>query len=191
MEPDEKVVVPVVREELTADAVLVQTGGVRVTKHVEHHNEILEQELRTGRVEVKRVKTERVVDGPQPLQRSGNTLIIPVVSEVLTVQKQWVVTEEIHLTQIEERETVRQTVPVAEEQAVVERLDERGNVIERETPNAAAAASAGAFQAPPGTTRTEPASTADDPRAAVAGRRVLSSTDSLLRDRATDPSRKR
>jgi stress response protein YsnF len=126
---DNNVVVPVVNEELHADAIPVQTGGVRVTKHVEGHDEVLEQELRKGRVEVKRVKTERVVDGPQPVQRIGNTLVVPVVSEVLHVEKRWVVTEEIHLTQIEERETVQQTVTVNQEQAEVQRLDETGKVV--------------------------------------------------------------
>jgi stress response protein YsnF len=126
---DQDVVVPVVSEELHADAVPVQTGGVRVTKHREGHDEILEQELRKGRVEVKRVKTERIVDGPQPVQRVGNTLIVPVVSEVLHVEKRWVVTEEIHLTQVEERETVQQTVTLNREQAEVERLDETGKVV--------------------------------------------------------------
>jgi uncharacterized protein (TIGR02271 family) len=126
---DNDVVVPVVNEELRADAIPVQTGGVRVTKHVQGHDEILEQELRKGRVEVKRVKTDRVVDGPQPVQRVGNTLVVPVVSEVLHVEKRWVVTEEIHLTQVEERETVQQTVTVNHEEAEVERLDETGRVV--------------------------------------------------------------
>src|SRR5689334_24446651 len=126
---DNEVVVPVLNEELHADAIPVQTGGVRVTKHVEGHDEILEQELRKGRVEIKRVKTERVVDGPQPVQRVGNTVIVPVVSEVLRVEKQWVVTEEIHLTQLEELETVQQTVRVNQEEAEVQRLNETGNVV--------------------------------------------------------------
>jgi hypothetical protein len=38
--------VPIIREELHADAVPVVTGGVRVTKRVESHDEIVEQELR-------------------------------------------------------------------------------------------------------------------------------------------------
>jgi uncharacterized protein (TIGR02271 family) len=126
---DNDVVVPVVNEEFRADAIPVQTGGVRVIKHVEGHDEILEQELRRGRVEVKRVKTDRPVDGPQPVQRVGNTLVVPIVSEVLHVEKRWVVTEEIHLTQIEERETVQQTVTVNREEAEVERLDEKGMVV--------------------------------------------------------------
>src|SRR5579875_2162402 len=116
-EQDQDVVIPVIREELHADAVPVVTGGVRVTKHVESHDEIVEQELRKSHVEVRRVRTDRVVDGPQPAQRVGNELIIPVVSEVLRVQKQWVVTEEIHITQIEASETVQNKVTLTGEAA--------------------------------------------------------------------------
>jgi stress response protein YsnF len=131
MEQNEKeAVVPVITEELHADAIPVETGGVRVIKHLEGHEEILEQELRRGRVEVKRVKMNRVVDGPQTAQRRGNVLVVPVVSEVLRVEKQWVLTEEIHITQIEEQERAQQKVTVNEEHATVERLDEHGNVIE-------------------------------------------------------------
>jgi len=127
------VVVPVVQEQVHVDAVPVVTGGVRVTKHVETVNQLIEQQLRTSHADVKRVKTNRVVEGPQPAQRVGNTLIIPVVSEVIQVEKRWVVTEEIHITQRENLETVQQTVPVNYETARIERLDESGAAIPAET----------------------------------------------------------
>jgi stress response protein YsnF len=126
---DDELVIPVISEELHADAVPFETGGVRVTKRVDSHDEVLEQELRKGHVQVKRVKTDRVVDGPQPVQYLGNTIVVPVVSEVLRVEKQWVVTEEIHITQTEERERVQQKVRVNQQHADVERLDEHGNAI--------------------------------------------------------------
>lgn len=128
-EKDEDVVIPIIREEVHADAVPVVTGGVRVTKRVESHDEIVEQELRKSRVEVKRVQTNRVVDGPQTARRVGNTLIVPVVSEVLRVQKQWVLTEEIHITELQEQETVQNKVTLNREEAEIERLDGAGNVI--------------------------------------------------------------
>jgi len=127
-EQDQDVVIPIIREEVHAEAVPFVTGGVRVTKRVESHDEIIEQALRKSHVEVKRVKTDRVVDGPQPAQRIGNELIIPVVSEVLRVERQWVVTEEIHITEIEESETVQSKVTLHREQAQIERLDSAGNV---------------------------------------------------------------
>ena len=122
-------VIPVVQEEVHADAQPVVTGGVRVTKHVETQNEVVEQQLRTSRADVKRVKTNRVVDGPQAPQRVGNTLIIPVVSEQIHIEKRWVVMEEIHITEHEEVETVQQTVPVNYERAEVERMDADGKAV--------------------------------------------------------------
>jgi stress response protein YsnF len=123
------VVIPVVREEVQADAVPVITGGVRVTKRVHSQDEVIEQELRKSHVDVKRVKTNRVVDGPQPARRTGNTLIVPVVSEVLKIEKQWVVTEEIHITERQEKETVQNKVTLNHEEARLERLDSAGNVV--------------------------------------------------------------
>ena len=129
---DEKeVVIPIIREEVRADAMPVLTGGVRVIKRMESHDEIIEQELRKSRVEVKRVKMDRVVDGPQSAQRVGKTLIIPVVSEVVRIDKQWVVTEEIHITEREEVETVENQVSVNYETAHIERFDSAGNIIYR------------------------------------------------------------
>jgi stress response protein YsnF len=136
------VVIPVVQEEVHADAQPVVTGGMRVTKHVDTHDEIIEQQLRTSRADIKRVKTNRVVDGPQAPQRVGNTLIVPVVSEQIHIEKRWVVTEEIHIIQHDDVKTVQQTVPVNYERAELERLDAAGNatpvedvpVIEQATP---------------------------------------------------------
>lgn len=136
---DREVVVPVVEEEVHADVKPVQTGSVRITKSLETHEELLEQELRRGRAEVRRIQTNRRVDGPQPPHRVGNTLIIPIVSEVLQgCEKAWFVTEEVHVTQLEESETIRQSVPVSREHALVEHLDAQGNVISNEEPAAAA-----------------------------------------------------
>ena len=119
------------------DAVPVQTGSVRVTKRVYSHDEVVEQELRTGRVEVNRVQVNRPVDGPQAVSRSGNTLVIPVVKEILKIERQWVVTEEIYITQIEERQTLSETVNVNREEVVVERLDNAGNVVSNREAGAA------------------------------------------------------
>lgn len=122
-EKDKEIIVPVVREEVKADTVPVETGGVRITKHPHTRDEAVEQELRRGRVEVKRVKMNVPVNEPPSVRREGDTTIIPVVSEVLKIQKQLVVTEEIHIRQLEEQETVRQNVKLNSEEVQVERFD--------------------------------------------------------------------
>jgi stress response protein YsnF len=177
----EDVVVPVVHEEMHAEALPVETGGVRVTKRVEGHDEILEQELRKGRAEVKRVRTDRVVDGPQAVQRRGDTVIIPVVSEVLRVEKQWVVTEEIHVTQIEERQKAQETVTLNEEVARVERIDESGNVVSPIVDTANDRLSGGLKPRPSARAAHAAAGKAGNQRSSA--RKVLSDSESMIRDK--------
>lgn len=171
-------IVPVVREQVDAEAVPIEKGGVRVTKRVETHDEILEQELRRGRAEIRRVKADRVVDGPQQPRQEGGTLIIPVVSEVLVVTKQWVLTEEIHVTRIEEMERVEQTVAVNQEVAEVERLDEAGNVV--------ASGDQLARQETPASVRPVMRRPLQSGAAAAsaAPRRILSQTESIIKPRS-------
>ncbi len=126
---DQDVIIPLIQEEVHVDAVPVVTGGVRITKHFEQHQEFIQQQLRKGRVQIQRIKTERIVDGPEQPYQSGNTLIIPIVSEVPVVKTQWVVTEELHVTQLEETESVQQAVSVGREHAQIERLNEYGEVV--------------------------------------------------------------
>ncbi len=171
-------IVPVVSEEVHADAVPVEKGGVRVTKRVEGHDEILEQELRRGRAEIRRIKMDQIVDGPQEPRQEGDTLVIPVMSEVLVVTKQWVVTEEIRVTRIEETERVEQQVTVNEEFAEVERLDESGNVVASGDQVARRE-----IQSPSRPVLTTGAGATGVSRTLSGSRRVLSQTESIIKPR--------
>jgi stress response protein YsnF len=195
MQQDEgKIVVPVIQEEVRADAKPVQTGSVRVTKSTETHDELIEQELRKGHAEVKRISINRVVEGPQQPYRSGNTLVVPVVSEMLQgCEKQWVLTEEIRITQLEKTQVVQQEVPVSTEHVRVERLDAQGNVTstEAEPVESPIVEEASAEESVRETPRVAIPSIVNRPTAATApGRKVLSSPKGILGNRPRGPGRK-
>jgi len=123
-EPDgDEIVIPVVAEELHVDTVSVPTGGVRIIKSVVGHEEVIEQELRRERVEVRRVPVHRVVSGPQPIIQTEDTLIVPIVQEILKIEREWVVTEEVHISRSEETQTHQQRVVLRHEEAKVERYE--------------------------------------------------------------------
>ncbi|HEX4229995.1 MAG TPA: YsnF/AvaK domain-containing protein [Bryobacteraceae bacterium] len=129
-----EIIIPVVREDAHVEARQVETGSVRVTKRVVGEDQVMEQELRKERVEVERVKVDQPVDGPQEPYRSGDTLIIPVMAQVLHVEKGWVVTEEIRITKHQDTETARQKVTIGHEEAQVERLNKSGETVETVQP---------------------------------------------------------
>jgi uncharacterized protein (TIGR02271 family) len=121
------VVVPVLSEELQAGVRRVPTGGVRVHKHIERHEEVIDQPLRREHVEVRRVVRNQVVPGPLPVRHEGDTTIVPVVKEILKIEKQFILTEELHISKRTVEERHAETVLLRQEQAEVERIDAAGN----------------------------------------------------------------
>lgn len=133
-EKPEEIAIPLVSEEIHPGARQVVTGGVRVVKRTIPHEETVQQELRHDKVEVRRVQLNREVDGPQNPRQEGDTLIVPVVEEVLRVQSVWVLKEEIHLRRITTSELHEEKVVVSREEAHVERLDAEGNTLPEPAP---------------------------------------------------------
>lgn len=133
--PAEERIVPVIEEELVAGAVPVKTGSVRVEKHVERRIRRIDLPLMKDTVEVKRVTVNRVVDEPPAIRRSGDTIIVPVVEEQVTITRKLVLKEELHVQRRRTRESVVKEVSVERERAVVRRLDAQGRVIDRPAPS--------------------------------------------------------
>jgi uncharacterized protein DUF2382 len=179
MHPDnDELVVPVVREEVHGDVKPVETGRVRVTKTVDHRQELLEQDLKKGYVEVRRTKTNKIVDGPQEPYRSGHTVVVPVTSEVLIDgQKRWQVIEEIYLVQREHVQTVQQAVELAEEKAKIERVDAQGNIRPVDSPLVKPAEEDAVLRITPTPIVSEAS------KRKKSSKRVLSSRDSILEPR--------
>lgn len=126
--PDDRneTVVPVLAEELDIGKRAVPTGGVRVHRRVLEHDETVELPLVKEHVDVRRVVIDREVDGPLPIRDEGETTIIPVVEEVLVVQKRFVLREEIHVTRTAREELHRENVTLRSQEAEIERVDEQG-----------------------------------------------------------------
>jgi uncharacterized protein (TIGR02271 family) len=122
-------VVPVIAEELHVGRRAVPTGGVRVNRRAVGHEELIDVPLRKEHVDVRRVMVDRIVDGPLPVRRDGETTIVPIVEEVLVVQKQYRLVEEIHITKTVTEERHQERVLVQRQEAQVERLDEQGRAV--------------------------------------------------------------
>lgn len=126
----EPVTVPVVQEEAWIKKHVVDTGrGVRIHKTVaEHPYQIDEHLLREG-VEVTRVPVDRIVTHDQaPTTRyEGDTLVVPIMEEVLVVERRLRIKEELRITKTRREEHHAETVMLKSEQVSVERFDEPGD----------------------------------------------------------------
>jgi uncharacterized protein (TIGR02271 family) len=115
--------IPVVHEQLEVGRETVTTGRVRVRKEVRERIAHVEAPVVHDRVTGERVPVGREVDPRDPPRgrEEGDTLVVPVLEEVVVVEKRLVLREELRLVRVREESRVVHEVPLVEEQVVVER----------------------------------------------------------------------
>lgn len=118
---------PVMEEELHVDKRTVDTGrGVRIHKTVSQREQTIDQPLMRDELLVEHVTVGRVIaeETPPRMRYEGDTLIVPVLEEVLVVQKQLMLKEEVHIRRQQRSVTNPQSVILRSEQVMVERFDD-------------------------------------------------------------------
>ncbi len=119
---------PVIQEEVQVGRRVVDTGrGVRLHKTVTEEALRIDETLLRQELDVERVPIDEWVDGALPERRQeGETLVIPVLEEVLVVQKRVRLKEEIRITARARQHPASEQVVLREERLSVERFDEAG-----------------------------------------------------------------
>jgi uncharacterized protein (TIGR02271 family) len=114
--------IPVVDEEARIDKREVVTGRVRIRTRVEEADETVRGTLDEEVVEVERVPVDRIVEAAPAVRQDGDVTIIPVMEEVLVVEKRLVLKEELHVRRRRKQESVEVPVTLRRERVEVERL---------------------------------------------------------------------
>jgi uncharacterized protein (TIGR02271 family) len=122
--PGEPVVIPVAEERLSIDKRRVESGTVRVRKHVREDIETVDTPLLHEEVDVERVEINEFIDGPRTVRQDGDVTIIPVIEEVLVVEKRLMLKEEIRLRRRVHETREPQQVTLRREEVEVERVEE-------------------------------------------------------------------
>jgi uncharacterized protein (TIGR02271 family) len=119
-EPSETI--SVVEEQATVDKV-DRTSRVRVRTETETHDTTASAELQGVELEITRVPMNREVASMPEVRTEGDVTVLPVVEEVLVVEKRLFLKEEVHVRHRKTNETVEVPVTLRRQNAVVERLD--------------------------------------------------------------------
>ncbi len=109
-------------EEVSFDRETVETGRVRVRVVTREHDETTEIPLIRETVEVERVPIGREIDAMPAPRQEGDTLVMPVVEEVVVTLRKLVLKEELRLRRVRTTEQHRETVTLRRQEAIVERL---------------------------------------------------------------------
>jgi uncharacterized protein (TIGR02271 family) len=149
----QETVIPVWHEELQIGKRIVDTGkGVRVHKTVSAREQIVDQPLLHDELVVEHVPVGQMVTAAQlPATRyDGDTLIVPILEEVLVVEKKMRLKEEVRITRRRHEIHVPQTVLLKSEQVSVEHFDERIDAAHRDSIPASSASVEPDFGKPAG-----------------------------------------
>lgn len=112
---------PVIEERVRLEKRKVETGKVKVSKHVRERDEVVDLPVTKDEVEIQRVPVNRVIDQPASIRQEGDTTIIPIMAEELIVQKRLVLKEEVRITKRHTEVKTSQTVTLRSEEVDIQR----------------------------------------------------------------------
>ena len=117
------VIMPLHAEEISVTRRQVAGATVRATTVTRQQERLVDETLTHERVEIERVPIGRAVDQIPPVREEGDITIMPVVEEIVVVERRLVLKEEVRIRRVRVTENHRETVMVREQDAVITRTE--------------------------------------------------------------------
>ena len=119
---DGKIVVPVIEEHVVITKEVVETGKVLIKKRVKEEEAFINIPLiQEGYIVERKPGKKELFTHHPAVRHEGDKMIIPVVREVLVVEKRYEVTEEVHVIKTKTEVPNMQQITLLKEEVQVER----------------------------------------------------------------------
>ena len=117
----------VIHEQVQIDKEVIETGVVQLIKQVSEDRQVVDLPSSREEITVERVARNQYVETPPSVRYEGDTMIIPVLQEVLVTQKKILLVEEVYVTKHRVHEHRSEEVILRKETIVVERTPIESN----------------------------------------------------------------
>ena len=118
----EDVVVPLYAEDVIVARRSVAGDTVRVRTVTREREHLINETVTHGTVAVERVQIGRYVETVPEIREEEETIIVPVVEEVIFVEKKLFLKEEVHLRRERRSEPFQELVTLRQQAAVITRV---------------------------------------------------------------------
>jgi uncharacterized protein (TIGR02271 family) len=118
----EQVVLPLLAEEVSVAKERVVTGQVKVGTITREREQLVEELLEQEHIEVERTAIGKQVDKAPPVRQEGDTLVIPVLEEIVVVERRLLLKEEVRIHRTREKQPYQERVVLRKQEAVITRL---------------------------------------------------------------------
>lgn len=113
---------PLLAEEVAVAKQVVESGRVQVTRVTHEREQLIDELLARVTAEVTRVRVGQHVDMMPAVREEGDTIVIPIVEEVLVVERRLFIKEEVHVRRVTSTERHQESVTLRHHEAMVTRL---------------------------------------------------------------------
>jgi len=120
-EGDAPIILPLLAEEISVAKRQVVTGRVLASTITREEEKLVDELLASEQVEIERVPVGRPVDWAPPVREEGDTVIIPVVEEVLVVERRLLLKEEVRVRRVRKEERHQERVKIRRQEVEVTR----------------------------------------------------------------------
>jgi stress response protein YsnF len=113
--------IPLHVEEISVSRREIKKVNVQIALIARTREQLIDEELTHVRIEIERVPIGRPIEVEPPVSHEGDITIIPVVEEVVVVERRLVLKEEVRVRRVSTKEQHQQTVVLRQQEAVVTR----------------------------------------------------------------------
>jgi stress response protein YsnF len=113
--------IPLHVEEISVSRRETKKANVQVALVTGTREQLIDEELTHVRIEIERVPIDRAVEVAPPTRQEGDITIIPVVEEIVVVERRLVLKEEVRVRRVSTKEQHQETVVLRQQEAVVTR----------------------------------------------------------------------
>jgi uncharacterized protein (TIGR02271 family) len=109
-------------EELSVEKETVETARLRISKQTRTREAFVEESLRSEHAEIETIPVGRQIFEVPSVRQEGDTIIIPIVEEVLHTERRLILKEEIKITRRQKTEQFHDRVTLRYQEAVITRV---------------------------------------------------------------------
>ena len=128
-------VLELLEEQAVVSRRVVAGATVRVATTTSVREQQIDEALAQETVEIERVQVGRVVETAPDVRQEGDITIIPVMEEVLVLERRLVLKEEVRIRRVRTTEAHRETVQLRYQEAIVTRTDAACATADDKQPN--------------------------------------------------------
>ena len=121
--------IPLHVEEVSVSRREIKEATVQIALITGTREQQIDEELTHVRVEIERVPIGRAIEVVPPIRHEGDLTIIPVVEEIVVVERRLVLKEEVRVRRVSTKEQHQETVVLRQQEAVITREEPDGRSV--------------------------------------------------------------